>query len=1748
MSNGTNIFGNPQELPRELRGLGGDPTHNPFGSQGASLNEEEEEDLGFWDYSWDAVAGLGRGVEEAFRGMYGLVDLLDNALGDFVIPELNEERWLGDSKTGLGEFVEVITSFAIPFSAAGKVARGGKLLGKTFKGFDRFKRLSKAGPKVIFGKKGPTVGRVASDALLGYPVEVAVFPANMANLSNGVQTWFDGALANPVTAFLAAPIDPETGQITEVDSLSGRLRNSLEGLGIGVFADVLIGSLIGGRAISDAVAEGASAEAALKAGDDAVDKAVADGVVDGTPQKSIDNVRDQQAITEGDIEVDGGVAKPAIKFEKTSGGMYQAIDKDTGIGFTIEKQEDGRWRLWREEGSTGEGWSTDFLTAQEARDAAEGFHAGRWAPSSLMETRDRPDYAEFLRLSKEVAESEKTPTRQMAPEEVTLWKKDWKAYSKSRGYTEKEIADHERWMELTKRYDPEGSLAHDVSVAIEEGTSVDEVIEAWSKSTFGPEAGLHKLRPPKTAAARLTEDAEFRAEAPEALPTGQALEPGASHAELSANKSNEIQQQYDLLEDVLYRDMRAELKEKGLSTKGKTFELRERLAEARFDEILRKAKESEDTLSKEVVEEFLEAGEAPKIPTHRLVQGTIREHVSGANIPEGVNPEIYYKILEDVGIRGKVDDLVDEIELDLLEVSDTAHVTMDENLIAKGNARKDPQLRKDFGLDKLAWNISKKIQNYSDVAHVHRAIEYLYDKALRKKYGHKDTVTLREMRTAGLESLKEIFNSFDETNPLVRLFRQTDLMKEDRETLMRVNSRILAYRDQMLSATESIWKQLRVAKFTGDEAISEAQIIELTREVAVTSAYMRLTKAAITEQARGLVSHRTVGRAPSFAKMGVDVTSGIQRTIDEAGERTAKDWVNRAGGWDILKKDLQTLQARMQKAGDRTDIKAQTYRASALTGAIKNIQQGGLINTLIESRTMSLLTGPITHVVNVLSNEISGTLIPLEKLLGGLGSRGWHQITGNKEFQAKAWIQFLGAWQELKTFHSGFRQLFGTITGTMSQATSEHLSHMRRLRRTAQKRAYVSGESQLLSGINDAAKFGKYGDNLVTGSLWKGGLMNSEKMSETILGHASRLIPDVLSPVKTAAGAVVNTVGAIQRATSFNALQAMDEYAKFNTYIAGLHSRFAKDYLEQQIPRLVEIKGSPLARAEEWRKVSKEASEYAVSEVEKIQKTTQAYTIEGLWEEADVAVKEHSLRENGEGYVFKTKEAGSKIDELYEKKVAWVRENKDDKSLKFALEALEDARDRTFTSSPGEITKILHQIGRHRVFGPIFRPFAPFISTPMQLLGHASQRTIGAALAPAKALINQFRIHVDKVPEHELRGAFDQFTKDMYREIEQVGSVLETRAPIYGKKVKGPTDGSVHAVGRLGMAAAIMYTAYEGAMNGMAGTGNVRLYGYGSSDERIRKLQKEAGRPVYAIEFGEPGTGKLMQFDRNDFVGSVLGLSTDLFTACFEDSDGDGEFEFNAEGITGGFLAGVANNLLNKSYLRGMSQLMDIVNPANMIDDKFGEREMAMKNFIASWAPMSGLGGQINRTIDPVMKEAFSATDRFLNNLPGVGPLLDLEPKRNILGEEQRYSEEYKKVGGMAWDNNRDNKLIGALAESGLSHRRLATKHGGIDYLEYKNKAGRSAYDVAGEAVGTARLSKYGNRTLRESLQALVDHEDFNTLSKERVEGNQSDMGAELSKVISSYHDYARKYARSEYPELQEEHNKRQAAKRGVGR
>jgi len=186
------------------------------------LSASKPESLGVSDYVLDIAASVPRGLESMAHGVYNLGDFLSFD----VLPDWDEQRLFGRSKTMAGDIATSLVQFAVPFgvigkgiSVAGKAARAGKLTGVTGKAA---KALTKG------GKKAGKFRDVKLTGLLGAELatDFAAFDGQEQRLANLLTESNNPAFNNAVTQYLAA--DPDDSE------LEGRLKNVIEGQLVGL--------------------------------------------------------------------------------------------------------------------------------------------------------------------------------------------------------------------------------------------------------------------------------------------------------------------------------------------------------------------------------------------------------------------------------------------------------------------------------------------------------------------------------------------------------------------------------------------------------------------------------------------------------------------------------------------------------------------------------------------------------------------------------------------------------------------------------------------------------------------------------------------------------------------------------------------------------------------------------------------------------------------------------------------------------------------------------------------------------------------------------------------------------------------------------------------------------------------------------------------------------------------------------------------------------------------------------------------------------------------------------------------------------------------------------------------------------------------------------------------------------------------------------------------------------------------------
>lgn len=185
----------------------------------------------------DSLMAVPRGIAGAVEGVGEIGNLIPGV--DYDIPENLGFEILGESETVPGSMVEGAVQFLSGFLPGSfgighlsKISRGSSALRK---GLSLTKKAERAAR--IAGKTG-AVRRIrwGRSMTAGSFADFMVFTADEERLSNLIQSI--PALENPITEFLQSD-----GEDTEIE---GRIKNAIEGAGLGVLAD---GILAGIRAI-----------------------------------------------------------------------------------------------------------------------------------------------------------------------------------------------------------------------------------------------------------------------------------------------------------------------------------------------------------------------------------------------------------------------------------------------------------------------------------------------------------------------------------------------------------------------------------------------------------------------------------------------------------------------------------------------------------------------------------------------------------------------------------------------------------------------------------------------------------------------------------------------------------------------------------------------------------------------------------------------------------------------------------------------------------------------------------------------------------------------------------------------------------------------------------------------------------------------------------------------------------------------------------------------------------------------------------------------------------------------------------------------------------------------------------------------------------------------------------------------------------------------------------------------------------
>lgn len=436
----------------------------------------------------------------------------------------------------------------------------------------------------------------------------------------------------------------------------------------------------------------------------------------------------------------------------------------------------------------------------------------------------------------------------------------------------------------------------------------------------------------------------------------------------------------------------------------------------------------------------------------------------------------------------------------------------------------------------------------------------------------------------------------------------------------------------------------------------------------------------------------------------------------------------------------------------------------------------------------------------------------------------------------------------------------------------------------------------------------------------------------------------------------------------------------------------------------------------------------------------------------------------------------------------YMRDNWNASDGELAKRARETAREATFTTPlrtdregiEGISAKVQVLVGQH----PSLRILIPFVRTPTNLALYFGQRTPISGVLYATPGLNNFS---------------GRFGRDI---------------------ASGDPVRRAQALGRVSAGTVITMSAIMAATTGV-------ITGSGPKDPEERAYLMKSGWQPYSFKVGNT----YVSYKKMDPFATFFGLAADLYEAY---ADSDDANKSAIEVTLKGLVAAVANNIVNKTYFTGL------VSASNAISDAERYGANWLETFVGSFVP--SLLSQSKDIIgdDPVMRDVQSLSEAIRNRIPGLSDTV--APRRDVLGEPIRRGRILGAVPPawpFAYSQVNNDMIAREFAQLGAGFTPPRAMRNDVDLRAFVNNRGQNSYDRWQELTGQVEL---GGKTLRDSLEQLIESDGYQRMDPTSVEGYESPRVGMVRKVISRYRDAAFRETLQEFPDLMEAERQRRAA------
>lgn len=404
------------------------------------------------------------------------------------------------------------------------------------------------------------------------------------------------------------------------------------------------------------------------------------------------------------------------------------------------------------------------------------------------------------------------------------------------------------------------------------------------------------------------------------------------------------------------------------------------------------------------------------------------------------------------------------------------------------------------------------------------------------------------------------------------------------------------------------------------------------------------------------------------------------------------------------------------------------------------------------------------------------------------------------------------------------------------------------------------------------------------------------------------------------------------------------------------------------------------------------------------------------------------------------------------------------------MASVDQALYQTFNSAPGKVAQSLQKLTAHY---PALKVLLPFVRTPANILRYTFERT------PLAPLMQHVRADV----------AAGGARKDL-------------------------------AMARMATGSAIMLTSADMAMSG-------QISGGGPINAKERATLARTGWQPYSVKVGD----RWYAYNRMDPLGSTLGMSADLVEVLVNTDKDDPNYE--AEEAAVAVAAAIGANVMNKTYLSGLSDFFEAMADPRRKSESFAQR-------LAGSVIPTGVA-EITRHKDPYMREASTMLEAIKRRTPGLSD--ELPKKRDLWGRPQPYQ------SGLGWAYDAfspiyskkenpepiDTELLRLEAPITMPSKRMSFDGVIVDLERFPGTYSRFL-ELSGNESKDPAFNIGAKDMLNEIVSGRHPLSQVYNLRSDGPDGSKAEM---IQDIMNRYRDQARRELLSEMPDLRAEVDKR---------